>query len=168
VSGFTAAVPTDRVAVPAGAVHVRTSTGVVSALGLGSCVALVMHDPAAHVGGIAHVLLPAAPADAAEGAVRYGDRAVSTLVRRLTECGASPDRLRVWLVGGATMFPDLMPPGRPSIGVRNVEALRAALTSAGMSPVAEAVGGEVGRSVHLDVGLGTVTVATARGTPHAL
>ena len=32
--------------------------GVIATIGLGSCVAIVLHDPTARVGGLAHVLLP--------------------------------------------------------------------------------------------------------------
>jgi chemotaxis protein CheD len=32
--------------------------GTIATIGLGSCVAIALYDPAAHVGGLAHVLLP--------------------------------------------------------------------------------------------------------------
>ena len=37
---------------------VASGDAVISTIGLGSCVAIVLHDPVARVGGLAHVLLP--------------------------------------------------------------------------------------------------------------
>ena len=82
-------------------------------LGLGSCVAIMLHDAAARVGGMAHVLLPSKSLARDEtNAAKFPETAVPMLVERLRGLGAEPRRLVAKLAGGASMFAALMTPGR--------------------------------------------------------
>jgi chemotaxis protein CheD len=131
-------------------------------LGLGSCVAIILHDPVARVGGMAHVLLPSRSlaTRGADNPAKFPETAVPALVERLKALGAEPRRLTARLVGGASMFGNLSPSGAVQMGERNVVASRQALAAAGIPVTAEATGGGVGRSVRLFVGDGRVTVRT--------
>lgn len=133
---------------------------VLSALALGSCVAIVLHDPGAGVGGLAHILLPSPNVGRPrlDSPGRFAPTAVKALVEGLVALGASPERLTARLVGGASMFTSLQPPGSIQMGERNVLAARDALDRAGIPLLGEAVGGEAGRSVHFDVATGQVRV----------
>ncbi|HEU0301030.1 MAG TPA: chemotaxis protein CheD [Longimicrobium sp.] len=130
-------------------------------LGLGSCVAIMLHDPEARVGGMAHVLLPepALSRDQAN-ASKFATTAVPALVKEMARRGARPGRLKARLVGGAAMFQTLMVPGSLNMGARNINAAREALQKAGIPLVAEAVGGDFGRSVRFHVGAGKATVSS--------
>lgn len=136
------------------------------ALGLGSCVAVIIHDPEGRVGGLAHVMLPAAGGgrpDNRPGAT--AETAVPALVARAMEAGADPRRLVARIAGGASMFVNQMVPGTIQVGERNVLASRRALARAGIPLVGQAVGGSHGRSVRYEVATGRVTVHTvAHGT----
>src|SRR5256886_10941840 len=69
--------------------------GVIVTLGLGSCVAIMLHDPQARAGAMAHVLLPSTSlARDTSNAAKFPDTAVPMLVARLKELGADPRRLR--------------------------------------------------------------------------
>ncbi len=138
---------------------VARADGVLVTLGLGSCVALMLYDAAVRVGGMAHVLLPSR--SLARDTTRPGkfpETAVPLLVRELVAMGASQGRLVAKLAGGASMFAPLMSPGSIQMGERNVVAVRSALRAAAIPIVAEAVGGERGRSVRLYVEDGRVDV----------
>lgn len=153
-----------RRVVPIGAIEVASGVVELTALGLGSCVAIVLLDPDRRVGGLAHVLLPA-PGGGADGGAepgRYANSAVSVLHARVIAAGGRRERLRGWLVGGATMFANLIPPGLISIGGRNILAAREALDQLGVQLAAEAVGGDAGRSVTLYLATGVVEVTTVR------
>jgi chemotaxis protein CheD len=130
-------------------------------LGLGSCVAIVLHDPDARVGGLAHVLLPepALSRDRSNES-KFASTAVPVLVQELARLGARPGRLTARLVGGAAMFQTLMVPGSLNMGERNIRASREALTRAGIPVLAEEVGGDYGRSVRFAVGAGRTTVSS--------
>ena len=133
--------------------------GLLVTLGLGSCVAIMLHDPGVPAGGMAHVLLPSRSLGRDHSnPARFPETAVPFLVERLRALGAAPGRLVAKLAGGASMFSQLLQPGTIQMGERNVVASRAALRAAGIPVVREAVGGTVGRTVRFDVASGTVDV----------
>lgn len=130
-------------------------------LGLGSCVAIALYAAEHQVGGLAHVLVPHSPhASTPHGKVP--SLAVPAMVARMRELGVSGP-IEARLVGGASMFGALLPPGNPGLGARNVIAARAACLAAELSIVAEVTGGECGRSVFFDVETGRVQVRTVWG-----
>jgi chemotaxis protein CheD len=128
-------------------------------LGLGSCVAVLLHDPAVQVGGMAHVLLPSRSLSrAGDNPGRFPQSAVPALVEQMRGLGAEPGRLVARLVGGASMFTGGVPSGSMNMGDRNVIAAREVLNHLAIPIVAEAVGGTQGRSVWFHVGEGRIVV----------
>lgn len=156
----------DQRLVRMGEVAIARGTGTLSALGLGSCVAVILYDEATQVGALAHVLLPTrALSKHPAHPGRAADTAIPHTVAQMRECGADARRVTARLIGGASMFADLLQAGTIHIGERNVVACRFGLRSAGIPIVGEAVGGETGRSVWFDVANGTVHV---RSVGHAV
>lgn len=128
-------------------------------LGLGSCVAILLHDRDARVAGMAHVLLPDPEASRdRSNAAKFASTAVPHLVEAMERRGAQRARLVARLVGGASMFASLSGPGSLHMGVRNVRASRQALCDAGIPIAAEEVGREHGRSVYFHAADGRVVV----------
>ena len=139
------------------------TTTVLSCLGLGSCIGLSLYDPFAHVGGVAHIVLPSAPDGRNTPYPKYADTAIPHLIEELLKLGATKRNLAAKIVGGARMG---LIPGQHSIfktGERNIEATQAALASAGLSLAASDTGGNKGRTMRLFVGTGNVTVSTGGG-----
>jgi chemotaxis protein CheD len=132
-------------------------------IGLGSCLAIALHDRAHRVGALAHVLLPhhALTADT-PSAGKAASTAVPAMLARMRALGATHE-IDARLVGGASMFAPLLAPGAISLGARNVQAARAACAAHDIPIVGEAVGGDFGRSVYFDVSTGRVHVRTVRG-----
>jgi chemotaxis protein CheD len=134
-------------------------------LGLGSCVAIMLHDPVARVGGMAHVLLPEpALARDATNPSKFATTAVPLLLEEIRALGGVAARLEGRLVGGASMFTSLMGPGSLNMGERNIRAAREALKTAGIPLLGEQVGGDYGRSVRYRIGEGR-TLVTSVGRP---
>ena len=130
-------------------------------LGLGSCVAIMLYDRDAKVGGMAHVLLPSRSlARDASNPAKFPETAVPLLLQRMTRLGAEPRRIVAKLAGGASMFAALMTPGTIQMGERNIVASRNALRDADVSVTAEAVGGAQGRSVRFHLADGSVEIRT--------
>ena len=128
-------------------------------LGLGSCVAIMLHDPQAWVGAMAHILLPSRSlARDTTNPAKFPETAVPFLLDQLRALGADPRRIVAKLAGGASMFAQLMTPGSVQMGERNVAATRNALRAAAIPIAGEAVGGEAGRSVRFFVADGRVEV----------
>jgi chemotaxis protein CheD len=133
--------------------------GVIVTLGLGSCVAIMLHDVQAKAGAMAHVLLPSTSlARDVTNRAKFPDTAVPLLIERLKALDADPRRLVAKLAGGASMFSQLVTPGTIQMGERNVLAARAALRKAEIPVVRESVGGERGRSVRFHVKDGRVEI----------
>jgi chemotaxis protein CheD len=129
------------------------------ALGLGSCIGLVMSDSKAGVAGLAHVMLPdSGPEVKLPG--KFADTAV--LIEKRTGLGAARPRLRVAIAGGAAMFGAS---GTFDIGQRNADAVRAALKVAGLRCHAADTGGSQGRTVRVSVGTGATTVRVTGTDP---
>lgn len=145
---------------------VAQGEGTLSTLGLGSCVAIVLYDAEARVGGLAHVLLPEpAMSRLRDNPARFPETAVPALIERMRALGAEPRRVTARLVGGASMFSSLLPRGAPTIGGRNIENARKALRDAGITITGEDVGLEHGRSVYLHLADGQLEVRSlARGS----
>lgn len=143
--------------------------------GLGSCVGLVLHDPSARIGGLAHILLPGpAPAFAGTGnpglarGSKYADQAVATLVKTIEEMGGQRDKLAAKIVGGSNMFTsavdmDDQSPVKAGIGERNVESVKSRLKDMGIRIAGEDVGGTKGRSIVFDLETGEVWITNPRG-----
>lgn len=138
-------------------------------VGLGSCIAIVLHDAQVRVGGMAHVLLPSPALSRNDGnQAKSPHTAVPRLLELMTARGASPRRITARLAGGASMFAALAPPGTIQMGERNVVASRQVLHSHGIPLVAESVGGDYGRTIRLDVSGGTLEVRSVAHGVHQI
>ena len=138
-------------------------SGTISTIGLGSCVAIILHDPVAKVGGLAHVLLPTESMSRdRSNPAKFPATVLPILVDKMTTLGAIEQRMRAKIVGGASMFSNLIPAGGINIGERNVIAVREVLAVAKIPIVAEDTGSDYGRSVYLNVANGAVEVRSLR------
>jgi len=132
----------------------RSSGAVLVSLGLGSCIGLALIG--ASSAGLAHVVLPEAPASGGGTTPgKFGDTAVPALLAAL---GAPARGLQAVLVGGASMFSYA---ASGDIGERNEASTRAALAAVGIPVVAACTRGNQGRTVRVHVGSGRVTVKEA-------
>lgn len=136
---------------------------VLSALGLGSCIGLVMMDPGAGVAGMAHVMLPTARGEVGELAGKYADTAAPALLAAVTALGARRRLLTVKIAGGAHMFAAGSGAHTLAVGERNAEAVRVAVLALGLRIQAAEVGGNKGRTLRVEVGTGRVSVRSVGG-----
>ena len=149
--------------------QVGTAGDVLLTVGLGSCVAIVLYDPVARVGGMAHILLPSPALARSDGnPAKFPQTAVPRLIELMGKCGGVPRRLTARLVGGASMFSSLSAPGTIQMGDRNVVASRQALNQQGIPLTGEAVGGDYGRTVRLTVADGRLEVSSVAHGSHTL
>jgi chemotaxis protein CheD len=141
---------------------------VIATLGLGSCVAIAVHDATTGIGGLAHVLLPSESMSRDRtNRAKFPSTAVPLLIAEMRKLGAAGP-FTAKLVGGASMFGALLPDGGVNMGERNVESARRALVVAGIPIVAQDTGGGHGRSVFLHVRDGRVVVRSLSAGEHVL
>lgn len=129
--------------------------------GLGSCLAVVVHDERAEVGGLLHSMLPRSTESNArhhpDG--KFADTGIDALLSDMQAQGADPTRCWSKLIGGAKML-EFSSSDR-AVGDRNVDAARELLDERNVSIVATDLGGTAGRSIEFDPLTGTVSITTA-------
>jgi chemotaxis protein CheD len=137
---------------------VASGDAVIATLGLGSCIAIAIHDAQARVGGLAHVLLPNESMSRDHGnRAKFPATAVPLLLEEMGKLGATGP-FTAKLAGGASMFAALLPIGGVNMGQRNIDAARRALVEARIAIVGQDTGGGHGRSVFLHVSDGTLHI----------
>jgi len=140
----------------------RVGSFPMATVGLGSCVALILHDSRKGIGGMAHIMLPESRGDTARPA-KFADTALLVVLEELEKVGSIRPYMTAKLVGGACMF--AYSSANLNIGERNVEAIRTLLNSHRIRIEAEETGGRVGRSIiYRPSDKGRVTIKRADGT----
>lgn len=122
--------------------------------GLGSCIAVVVYEPVRKVGGMLHYMLPDSSLDMSKAASNpfiFADTGIPLLFERFRALGADPKHLAVALAGGAQV---LDPGNLFGIGRRNYLAAKKALWKIGAFIGTEAIGGDLSRTVRLDIATG--------------
>lgn len=149
-------VPVGKWAVASSPVQIRTL--------LGSCVGIVLHDPSARVGGVAHVVLPESQGDV-DHPGKYADTAIPAMIEDIERLkGRKAARgLTAKIAGGASMF---QAGSALKIGQRNVESVERILISLGIGLLARDVGGEAGRRLTFDTNSGTVAIRIPGGADY--
>ncbi len=134
----------------------RDPSAVVATYSLGSCIAVAVYDPVAHVGGMLHYQLPTSTLDpdrAKQNPMMFADTGIELLLKSIFELGAQPKRLKVKLAGAAQILDDK---GTFNIGRRNHAAIRKVLWQHGLLIDGEDIGGTVPRNLYLHIADGTV------------
>jgi chemotaxis protein CheD len=127
---------------------------------LGSCLGLMIFDPAVHVGGLLHAMLPLSrinPEKARKNPYMFVDTGVPMLFKALYKIGGEKRRMVVKAAGC----------GRPlgnnemfKIGERNYMVLKKLLWKNNVLLEAEDIGGSASRTVHFDIATGRVTISS--------
>jgi chemotaxis protein CheD len=125
---------------------------------LGSCIGVAIHDPVAGVGGLLHLMLPNSslnPERAKRQPAVFADTGLPMLFKSAYQLGAKKGRLRVVVVGGSQVMDSS---GYFNIGKRNYTAVRKIFWRNNVLVDKEDVGGNVNRTVTLEMATGRVWV----------
>lgn len=131
---------------------------------LGSCIGLIMTHPAVGISVFAHIVLPASDGRSSPPG-KFVDTAVPHMLDMMKEAGALRSALIVKMAGGASMFGH---GGAVQIGTDNADAMRNALSDAGLELAGEDVGGVKGRRVTLNCATGELLIEVVGLRPEVL
>ena len=137
-------IPGEEKAVNVGIGEYQIGSFNMTSIGLGSCVAVILHDSKKGTGAIAHVMLPESNGKN-ERPGKFADTAIPVLFEELIKAGSNKRDIYAKIAGGSSMFKQFK--GNLDIGGRNVEAIKAALEQYHITLKAEDVGGNSGRSI---------------------
>jgi len=143
---------------------VRRGNDIIATIGLGSCVAIVLYDKDTKVGGLAHILLPSmAMSRETSNPAKFPETIVPLMLDEMRALGAvQTSRIRAKIVGGASMFGQLVNGTGINVGERNIAATKEALAAASIPLVAEDTGLDYGRSVYFHLADGRVEVRSLK------
>jgi chemotaxis protein CheD len=148
----------------------RDPRDVLSVVGLGSCVAVVLVAPEKRAVALSHVVLPEARMTGGREAPpgKFADTAIPAMLYSLRSLRVKPEDTYALLVGGATMFGHTHSSKLAGVGDRNIEAAREQLARHGIGVASEDVGGTSGRSVHASIADLEVFVRSGGSEPFKL
>lgn len=124
-----------------------------SALGLGSCIGILIYDQEHKIGGLSHIMLPDSHLFSNQHEInpaKFADLALPAMVSALRKAGAV-GRLQAKIVGGAQMFKSISSSPQLNIGERNIIAVEESLANLDIPIVARHVGGASGRTMIVDL-----------------
>lgn len=128
--------------------NVCTPPNVITTLGLGSCVGIVLYDPGKKVAGLVHIMLPdSTKIRNNENIAKFADTGIDELIRRLIELGANKMAIVAKIAGGSQMFAFTSNNDMLRVGDRNVEATKQKLSQLKIPIIAEDTGSNYGRTI---------------------
>ena len=128
---------------------------------LGSCIGLVIYDPVVKVGGILHYMLPESSIDndkAKRKPFMFADTGIPRLFKTAYKLGAKKPRIKIYVAGGAEILDQQ---GFFNIGKRNYMALKKMFFKNGVMIDKQDVGGNINRTVRIDISTGDIFVKTS-------
>lgn len=135
--------------------------GVLTTLGLGSCVGIALYDQSTKIGGLAHVMLPdSTQIKNNNNIAKFADTAIVKLVDDMVLMGARKFSLKAKIAGGAQMFAFDSTNESMRIGDRNVDATVKTLGRLGIPIIAKDTGSNYGRTVELYTDDGRLVIKT--------
>jgi chemotaxis protein CheD len=160
-SGALASLFPQRVVVGVADLGVSNNVSItLSTYALGSCIGVAAYDPIAKVGGLLHLMLPdsaISPQKAQGQPAMFVDTGMPLLLQSLAGLRAERSRLRIFIAGGAAV---LCGADAFRIGDKNIRATLDCLARQGLTARHTAIGGTINRTVHLEVGSGSITLKT--------
>lgn len=133
---------------------------ILSTYALGSCIGVIAYDPVSNVGGILHFMLPdstISPDKALKQPAMFANTGLPLLFKAMIGMKAEPLRLRLFVAGGAGMLAGQDP---FKIGERNSTVAFDYITKYGLALRHRQTGGSINRTVHLEVGSGSINLKT--------
>ena len=140
--------------------------GMLTTLGLGSCVGICLYDPVSKVAGMAHCMLPdSTQITNNSNLAKFVDTATIRLINDMARLGANKRSIVAKLAGGAQMFNFTGTDNSMRVGDRNVDASLKILRELGILIKAQDVRENYGRTIEFFTDDGRLLVKTiGKGT----
>lgn len=141
--------------------NITANPGVLTTLGLGSCVGITLYDPISKAGGMAHCMLPnSTQITNNSNTAKFVDTAIIELINRMIKIGAQRRRLVAKIAGGAQMFSFDSKSESLRIGDRNVQTTLLILKQLGIRILSQDTGQNYGRTIELYTDDGRLVIKT--------
>lgn len=120
----------------------------ITTLGLGSCVGIVLYDPSTLQAGMVHIMLPdSTKIKHNENRAKFADTGIRLLIDKMLILGARREKIIAKIAGGAQMFAFQSNNDMLRVGSRNVESVKMQLHQLRIPILAEDTGENYGRTI---------------------
>ncbi|NLJ99361.1 MAG: chemotaxis protein CheD [Tissierellia bacterium] len=141
--------------------NVVKTPGILTTLGLGSCVGIALYDKYNKVAGLAHAMLPSSKEIRNnENKAKFVDTGIELLIEKMIQNGAFKRNLTAKVTGGSQMFAFGKNNDILKIGQRNTLATKKKLNELNIQIISEDIGGNYGRTIELNAEDGLLLVKT--------
>ena len=131
----------------------------ISTLGLGSCLGVVLYDPAKKICGMAHIMMPNSTLIRKNAnRMKFADTCLADMLDEMVRQGARRGNLVAKAAGGAQMFVKKCSHNLLNIGEQNIQAVHEFLAAANIPLVAEDVGKDYGRTIEFNPANGELII----------
>lgn len=138
-----------------------SSPGILTTLGLGSCVGICLYDTSTRISGMVHIMLPSSvQIKNNSNQAKFADTGIVRLLEDMIKMGARRNRIVSKIAGGAQMFNFNDTSDMMRIGARNVTATKETLKQLNIPIMAEDTGGNYGRTIELYSETGMLLIKT--------
>ncbi len=122
--------------------------GILTTLGLGSCVGIALYDTKTKIIGLAHIMLPwSEQTKNNANKAKFADTGIELLIDNMVASGARKNSIVAKLAGGAQMFSFSSASDMLRVGERNVKATKEVLVKMHIPIISEDTGGNHGRTI---------------------
>ena len=139
---------------------VVSSSCILEAIGLGSCVAVCLYDKDKKIGGLAHIMLGIG-GESETNPYRFADKSIAVMLKEMIKKGCKKNSIIAKIFGGASMFSNIK--STMEIGKNNVKDVKVILKKEEIKIVSEEIGGKQGRNIWFDLDDGKVVVSKIYG-----
>src|SRR5690554_4957665 len=116
--------------------------GIITTLGLGSCVGIILYDKTIKTAGLAHIMLPSSKhIRNNENKAKFADTGIELLLNKMIAKGCNKSKIIAKIAGGSQMFSFKTNNDMMKIGKRNVISTKETLNLLNIPIVAEDTGG---------------------------
>lgn len=130
-------------------------------LGLGSCVGIILYDEINKIAGLAHIMLPSSKEiKNNDNKAKFADTGIDELILAMINIGADRKELTAKITGGSQMFNFNSNSDALRIGDRNIISTRSKLKELNIEIIAEDTGGNYGRTIVLNSLDGSLHIKT--------
>jgi len=135
--------------------------GILTTLGLGSCVGVCLYDTVTKISGMVHIMLPSSlQIKNNSNPAKFADTGIAKLIEDMQRLGAYKNKIVCKIAGGAQMFNFNDSSEIMRIGYRNVVATKEILNMFNIPIIAEDTGGSYGRTIELYSETGKLLIKT--------
>lgn len=135
--------------------------GILTTLGLGSCIGICLYDTTSRISGLVHIMLPnSTQIKNNSNLAKFADTGIAKLLEVMIKMGARRNKIVSKIAGGAQMFSFSESSDVMRIGARNIVATKETLERLGIPLIAEDTGGNHGRTIELYSESGILLIKT--------